>query len=31
LSAPNREAIIDAIKGVLGMPLVFEQLNLDIA
>ncbi len=25
----NREAIIDFYQGVLGMPLVFEQPNLD--
>ena len=26
----NREAIIDFYQGVLGMPLVFEQPNLDV-
>ena len=26
----NRQAIIDFYQGVLGMPLVFEQPNLDV-
>src|SRR5688572_9489118 len=30
LIGSNREAIIDFYSGVLGMPLIFEQLNLDV-